>query len=89
MLTTTISTKGQVVIPKVVRDLLHWPDGMTLAVVQSAQGVLLTPAKLHFPVTRVDEVRGCMHYTGPALSLEDIDKRVNLAFAEEWKRDNP
>jgi AbrB family looped-hinge helix DNA binding protein len=88
MLTTTMSTKGQVVIPKAVRDVLHWPDGMTLSVEHSAQGVLLTPAKQHFPATRAGDARGCMHYKGPALSLEEIDKKTAQAFKAKWKKEN-
>lgn len=89
MLTTTLSTKGQVVIPKALRDALHWPDGMTLAVEHSAQGILLTPAKQHFPPTRAEDVRGCLGYKGPALSLEEIDKKVAKAFGEKWQKKNP
>ena len=88
MLTTTLSTKGQVVIPKAVRDVLHWPDGMTLVVEHSAQGILLTPAKQHFPPTRAEDVRGCMGYKGPALSLEEIDKKTAQAFKAKWKKEN-
>ena len=88
MLTTTVSTKGQVVIPKAMRDALRWPDGMTLVVEQNARGIMLSPAKQHFPLTSRDEVRGCMGYKGSALSLEEIDRRMAAAFAKKWKQEN-
>jgi AbrB family looped-hinge helix DNA binding protein len=88
ILTTTLSTKGQVVIPKAVRDALAWPDGITLAIEAHAQGVLLSAAKHHFKPTHAQAVRGCMNYKGPAMSLDDIDKKLASAFAEKWKKDN-
>ena len=33
-------------------------------------------------------VRGCMNYKGPAMSLDDIDKKLASAFAEKCKKDN-
>jgi AbrB family looped-hinge helix DNA binding protein len=89
LLTTTLSTKGQVVIPKTVRDALAWPDGITLAIEAHAQGVLLSVAKHHFEPTHAQAVRGCMNYKGPALSLDDIDMKLASTFAEKWKKENP
>jgi AbrB family looped-hinge helix DNA binding protein len=88
ILTTTLSTKGQVVIPKAVRDALAWPDGITLAIEAHAQGVLLSAAKHHFEPTDAQAVRGCMNYKGPAMSIDDIDKKLASAFAEKWKKYN-
>ena len=76
-------------IPKTLRDVLRWPDGTTLVVEQNAQSIVLSPVKRHFPLTRSDEVRGCMAYKGPALSLEEIDRRVAVAFSKKWKQENP
>ena len=88
-LTTTLSTKGQVVIPKAVRDAMAWPDGMTLAIEAHPQGVLLSAAKHYFAPSDPDTIVGCMNYKGPALSLDEIDKKLAIAFAEKWKKDNP
>jgi bifunctional DNA-binding transcriptional regulator/antitoxin component of YhaV-PrlF toxin-antitoxin module len=88
ILTTTLSTKGQVVIPKSMRDALCWPDGITLSIEAHAEGVLLTAAKHHFEPADVRTVRGCMNYKGPALSLDDIDRKLASAFTEKWKKEN-
>ena len=40
-LTTTVSTKGQVVLPKAIRRALHWEAGMRLVVENTPEGVLL------------------------------------------------
>jgi AbrB family looped-hinge helix DNA binding protein len=40
-LTTTVSTTGQVILPKTIRELLHWKLGTRLTVEHTADGVLL------------------------------------------------
>lgn len=73
MLSTTLSSKGQVVIPKALRDAQGWQTGMSLVVEPSPQGLLLRPGKpAVFSPTTLDEVMGCAGYQGPALSDEDI-----------------
>ena len=88
-LTTSLSTKGQVVIPKSIRDALAWPDGMMLSIQAHPQGVLLSAAKRYFAPSDPDTLLGCVNYKGPALSLDEIDKKLATAFAENWKKDNP
>ena len=39
--TMTLSSKGQVVIPKEIRDEMHWVAGTKIALVSGASGVLL------------------------------------------------
>ena len=80
-ITTVISTKGQVILPKAIRELRRWPPGTRLTVEDTADGVLLkaTPA---FAVTTVDSVFGSLRREGPALSLQDMDS----AIAREAKR---
>lgn len=79
--TTVISTKGQVILPKAIRDQRHWTTGTRLTVEDTPDGVLLraTPA---FPETSIDAVFGSLHHKGPALSLEDMEE----AIAREAKR---
>ena len=40
---TKISTKGQVILPKILRDRLHWKPGMELDIEARPDGVLLKP----------------------------------------------
>ena len=40
---TKVSGKGQVVLPKSLRDLKAWPPGTSLEVVDTGEGVLLRP----------------------------------------------
>jgi AbrB family looped-hinge helix DNA binding protein len=79
--TTVISTKGQVILPKAIRDQRHWTAGTRLTVEDTPEGVLLK-ATLLFTQTAVSSVFGSLRHKGPAVSLEDMDKAV----AKEAKR---
>ncbi len=75
METTKLSSKGQVILPKSVRDAHHWQPGMEFAVEEVAEGVLLRPLK-PFKPTRHEDVFGCLMYSGPPLSLEDMEQAI-------------
>jgi AbrB family looped-hinge helix DNA binding protein len=80
-LTTTVSTKGQVILPKELRDRRHWPAGTQFVVEETKDGVLLKPVR-RFPPTRHEDVAGMLKYDGPPVSIEDMDAGV----LEEAKR---
>ncbi len=77
-LTTVISTHGQVILPKAVRDQLHWVPGTRLIVENTPDGVLLKSTPM-FGSTGVDALLGSMRHAGPALSIDDM----NAALAAE------
>lgn len=81
--TTRLSTKGQVILPKAIRDRRHWHAGIELIVEETPEGVLLKPAKV-FPETRPEEVFGMLRYGGPPKSLAEMD----AAVAAEARRRN-
>lgn len=72
---TVVSTKGQVILPKAIRDKRRWAAGTRLTIEETPDGVLLKSAPL-FPETTIDEVFGSMRYDGPPLSLDDMDAAV-------------
>ena len=72
---TVVSTKGQVILPKAIRDRRRWAAGTKLTIEETPDGVLLKSAPL-FPETTIDEVFGSMRYDGPPLSLDDMDAAV-------------
>ena len=74
-LTTTVSTKGQVILPKPIRRTLGWDAGTRLAVENTPGGVLLKPVPA-FAETRPDEVFGCLVTTGPPRSVEEMNAGV-------------
>lgn len=71
-LTTTISTKGQVILPKAIRDQLRWDAGTRLTVEHTAEGVLLKPLTTAFAQTRPEDVFGCLPYQGTPKSIEEM-----------------
>jgi AbrB family looped-hinge helix DNA binding protein len=80
-LTTTVSTKGQVILPKVIREQRHWPAGTELVVEDTPEGVLLK-AKPIFAPTRPKDVFGSLPCKGPAKSIADMEGGI----ASEAKR---
>jgi AbrB family looped-hinge helix DNA binding protein len=87
MVETIISTKGQIVLPKEVRAAKKWPAGTRLEVIDRPEGVMLKPKVGERPYT-IDDVVGCLrkYYKGPAISIEDMDRRAKEGFAKEWRK---
>jgi AbrB family looped-hinge helix DNA binding protein len=81
---TRLSSKGQLIIPKEVRDRHGWRPGTELEVVDKGHVVELRPAK-PFPPTRFEDVRGMLKYKGPPVSIEDMDRAVDEAAREMWE----
>jgi AbrB family looped-hinge helix DNA binding protein len=73
--TTTISTKGQVILPKAIRDAKDWSVGKELLVEETADGVLLRAARPFRP-TRPEEVFGRLDAREKHLKIEDFDKAI-------------
>ena len=63
METTRLSTKGQIILPKTVRDSHAWPPGTEFSVEETPQGVLLRPLK-RSPASNLAEVKGCLKWSG-------------------------
>jgi AbrB family looped-hinge helix DNA binding protein len=82
--TTKLSSKGQVIIPKHIRDLHNWNVGLELEVVDLEEGILLKPKAL-FPHTTLDDVAGCLTYQSKAKSDEEVDAAMKKAAMEAWR----
>lgn len=74
-LTTTVSTKGQVILPKAIRQALRWIAGTRLVVENTSEGVLLRPEPV-FSETRPEEVFGSLAHDGPPKSLQEMQAGV-------------
>jgi AbrB family looped-hinge helix DNA binding protein len=79
--TTVVSTKGQVILPKAVRESRGWGPGTRLHITQTPDGVLLRAAP-QIQATSLDAVFAMLHRPGPALSPEEMDEAV----ADEARR---
>jgi AbrB family looped-hinge helix DNA binding protein len=82
---TVMSTKGQVILPKPLRDARKWGPGTRFEIVETKEGVLLRAVPLFKPTT-IDEVVGILKYDGPPITLDDMDRAAGDAVAEEWER---
>jgi AbrB family looped-hinge helix DNA binding protein len=79
METTKLSSKGQVILPKAVRESHHWHPGTEFVIEEVQGGVLLRPLNA-FPVTTLAEVIGCTGYKGPAKSNDEIESGIRQAI---------
>ena len=74
-LTTTVSTKGQVTLPKAIRQALRWDAGTRLIIESTHDGVTLKRVP-SFAATKSEDVFACLAYDGPAKTLADMDAGV-------------
>lgn len=72
---TRLSSKGQVVLPKSVRDTRSWGPGTEFAVEEVPGGVLLRPLR-PFKSAAVDEVYGCLRFSGRAKTLGQMKRAI-------------
>jgi AbrB family looped-hinge helix DNA binding protein len=72
---TRLSAKGQVVIPKQLRDAHGWQPGTALIAEVTDEGVLL---RLRDSARGEDarSLLGCTGYRGPRRSLSDMERAV-------------
>jgi AbrB family looped-hinge helix DNA binding protein len=84
-LTTTVSTKGQVILPSAIRRRREWVAGTRLLVEETAEGVLLKPAPV-FAETSPKDVFASLPNCGKPKTLEQMDAGV-LAEARRHARD--
>lgn len=72
---TKMSEKGQVVVPKAVRDRLGWLPGTDLEVIETEGGVTLRPRSTRTKLTveqAVARFRKLYTHVGPPVSLDEM-----------------
>jgi AbrB family looped-hinge helix DNA binding protein len=80
-----MSSKGQVVIPKTIRDAKGLGAGSVLEVVDHPEGILLKtqPSKKY---TLEDLINVLPPYKGPPITEEVMKERMDEAMRERWAR---
>jgi AbrB family looped-hinge helix DNA binding protein len=78
---TTLSEKGQIVIPKAVRVAHGWEPGMEIMVEDLGDGVLLKLLR-PYRATVIEDVLGCVGYKGPRKSLKDMRSAIAVGAGE-------
>jgi AbrB family looped-hinge helix DNA binding protein len=81
------STKGQLVVPKELRDAYGWSGGVPVELIDEGDGVKLKPATIRKRYT-IDDLYGMLPYSGPPKTLEDMQRGIDEAMAERWARKN-
>lgn len=83
--TTTVSTKGQVILPKAIRRQRQWEAGTRLVVENTPDGVLLKPAPV-FPETKSRDVFASLRYRGTPKSLKDMEAGIAAEARRRYAR---
>jgi AbrB family looped-hinge helix DNA binding protein len=71
-----LSTKGQLIIPKEVRDRHQWGPGTELELEDRGDRVVLRRVLPALPETALEDLIGCTGYQGPARTLEEMEEGI-------------
>lgn len=83
METTKLSSKGQVIIPKWLRDAYRWETGLEFVVIDTGEGILLKPSR-PFEPTSIEEVAGSLPYAGKSRTIEEMEDDLRRGIREAW-----
>lgn len=76
---TRVSSKGQVIIPKALRDANHWGPGTALVAEQTDEGILLRPAKpqgKQAAAGALQRIQARIGYNGKPVTVEQMKQAV-------------
>jgi AbrB family looped-hinge helix DNA binding protein len=80
--TLKLSSKGQIVIPKEIRDELHWQAGTQLTLISSVSGVTLKTASKKIGGNLGDLI-GMLRHDGPPIPVEALCRPVD--YRDDWE----
>lgn len=83
METTTLSSKGQIIIPKTVRTSHRWRPGTRFVIEEMADGIILR-TQSPFPATTLEAGLGCTGYTGDVKSIKEMDEALVAELRSQW-----
>ena len=75
METVKLSSKGQFIIPKAIRDRNHWKAGTEFVIIDRGAELVIKPVR-HFPLTELEPLDTKRVYRGRPLSQEEMEKAV-------------
>ena len=84
MATTKLSSKGQIVVPKSIRDALDWPAGAELTIEKGNDSVTLRRSN-PFPRTTLNEVAGMFKFHRP-ITDQEIEAAIEAELQDRWRR---
>ncbi len=77
MVTTLLSSKGQIVIPKTICSSHKWRSGLEFIIEEYGDSIILKPNK-PFATASFEQVYGCLNYKGKRKSLREMEKAIEL-----------
>lgn len=72
---TTMSSKGQIVIPRQIRQQHGWQPGVIFTVLEKDNTLILQPVSTK-KTTKLEDVIGCTGYRGPKKNLAEMDAGI-------------
>lgn len=85
METTRLSSKGQIILPKAVRDMHHWAPGTDFTVEDIGDGIILRPIKSSQP-TKLDDLVGSLQAKGVPRTIQEIDAAIDAELQDRHDR---
>ena len=73
----TLTSKGQITIPKAIRDLLGVKSGDRIVFVSRPDGEIVVAAE----TVDVRHLRGMLKHDGPAVSIEEMNEAIARSAA--------
>lgn len=78
----TMTTKGQITIPKEIRDALRLRPGDRVDFVLGKDG----KAVLHPLTGRLEDLIGILKYDGPTVTIEEMNEAIRRRAVERFRR---
>ncbi len=75
MVTTHLSSKGQIVIPSSICRAHRWRAGLELIVEEAGDSIVLKPAR-PFTASTFSQASGCLSYKGRRKSLGEMENGI-------------
>ena len=82
METVRLSSKGQFVLPKSIRDFHHWGPGTELVILERDSEVVITAAR-PFAASRLEPSDTPSGYTGKPLTIEEMDRAIEAEAGKQ------
>lgn len=78
----TMTTKGQITIPKEIREFLRLKPGDRLDFIKEPDGEV----RLRAATRDIMELAGFLKWDGPSVSVEEMNDAIRRAVVERYKR---
>lgn len=80
METVKLSSKGQFILPKAIRDRHHWETGTEFIIIDRGDELVIKPSRV-FSSTELESYETPSVYRGKPLSSEEMDRAVLVEAA--------